>query len=378
MNEKRFFPKASELIYKKLLAKIFFRIEPEAIHESMVKFGEQLGKSKNIKKFFSTRLAIEDRSLRQTIVGIKFVNPVGLAAGFDFEARLSQILPSLGFGFETVGTITNFEYEGNTRPMLARLPKSKAIMVNKGFKNLGAKKTIEKLEKLSFKIPVGISIGRSNNPKCNTQEKSVSDIVKTFKLFEQSGVKSSYYELNISCPNLHGNITFYPPNELDILLSKIDKLRLKKPVFVKMPPEKSNEKVMEMLKIIEQHSPKGVIFTNITKDRSNKLLNRKELEGLPDGIGSFSGKPTEKRANELIKLAYKNFGKSLVVIGCGGVFSARDAYEKIKLGASLIQLITGMIYEGPQLISQINSELIDLIKKDGFKNISEAIGASVK
>jgi dihydroorotate dehydrogenase len=262
--------------------------------------------------------------------------------------------------------------------MLGRLPKSKSLMVNKGFKNPGAEKTIIKLKGLNFEIPVGISIGRSNNKTCSTQKISVEDIIETFKLFEKSKINHSYYELNISCPNLHGDISFYPIKNLEELLLEIDKLNLKKPVFVKMPLENSNTDVLDMLKTIASHSPKGVIFSNLSKNRNNKLINQEETDKFPAGIGSFSGKPTEKRSNELIRLAYKNFGKSLIIIGCGGVFSAKDAYKKIRSGASLVQLITGMVYEGPQLIAQINNELKELLRKDGLTNISEAIGLDTK
>ncbi|KKQ26920.1 MAG: dihydroorotate dehydrogenase (quinone) [Candidatus Levybacteria bacterium RIFCSPLOWO2_12_FULL_37_14] len=378
MNKKRYLPKVSEIIYKNLIKKIFFQIDPETVHNAMVKLGEQFGKHKSIKKVFSSQFIIKDKSLKQNIAGIKFENPIGLAAGFDYEARLTQILPSLGFGFETLGTITDSPYGGNPRPMLGRLPKSKSLMVNKGFKNLGARITSEKLTGLSFEIPIGISIGKSNVPICNTQKKGIDDMINAFTVFENSKARHSYYELNISCPNLHGNVSFYPLNNLKELLTEIDKLHTKKPIFVKMPLEKSNNETLEILNTISGYCPKGIILSNLSKNRNNKLLKREEVDKFPAGIGSFSGKPTHKRSNELIKLAYNNFKQRFVIIGCGGVFNAQDAYEKIKHGASLVQLITGMIYEGPQIASQINLGLIGLLKKDGLRHISEAIGIEAK
>jgi dihydroorotate dehydrogenase len=366
----------SGFAYKHFIKKILFLTKPEAVHEFMTNFGEMLGKARPISKSLEFITKVESPMLEQTLFNIKFKNPVGLAAGFDYEARLTKILPSIGFGSETVGTITNSPYEGNPKPMLGRLPKSKSLMVNKGFKNLGATETIKKLKGHSFDIPIGISIGRSNNQECDTQEKSIEDIIKTFELFEESNVNHSYYELNISCPNLSGNVSFYPPRSLRELLLEVDKLHLKKPVFVKMPLEKSDNEVLEMLNVITSYSPKGVIFSNLSKNRNNKFLITGEVNKFPAGVGSFSGKPTEKRSNELVKLAYKNFGKSLLIIGCGGIFNAEDAYTKIKLGASLVQLITGMIFEGPFLPAQINNELIELLKKDGLKNISEAVGVN--
>lgn len=375
MNRINNFPKASEIIYKKLVKKILFQIDPETAHNLTVRLGEQFGKHKVIKNLLSSQFAIENKVLRQNISGMTFKNPIGLAAGFDYEARLTQILPSLGFGFETLGTITNFAYGGNPKPRLGRLPKSKSLMVNKGFRNLGAKAVSEKLTELSFEMPIGISIGKSNALKYNTQKKSIEDIISSFTVFEKSKVKHFYYELNISCPNLHGNVSFYPSKNLNELLTEIDKLHVKKPVFIKMPIEKTDKETLLMLSEISNHDAEGVIFGNLQKNRKNKFLNREEVSKFK--IGNFSGKPTFERSNELIKLAYKNFNQRFIIIGCGGIFSAKDAYEKIKLGASLTQLITGMIFEGPQLISQINSGLIDLLKKDGLSHISDAIGADI-
>ncbi len=360
-------------LYKTIFKPIFFLIDPEKVHESISSAGEFFGKVSFVKRTTGSVFKVKDRSLEQSIAGIDFKSPVGLAAGFDYEAKLTQFLPALGFGFETVGTITNSSYEGNPKPLLGRLPRSRSLMVNKGFKNLGAKKTIEKLEKLKFDIPIGISIGRTNSRKLITQQESVEDVVNAFTLFEKSSVNNSYYELNISCPNLFGEISFYPKKNLRGLLTEIEKLRLKKPIFIKMPIEKTDTEVLEMLDVIANFSIKGIIFGNLQKNRKDPALNVGEVEKFK--VGNFSGKPTEKRSNELIKLAYKKYKKKLVIIGCGGIFSAEDAYQKIRLGASLVQLITGLIFRGPQLVSEINLDLIKLLKRDGFKNISEASGS---
>jgi len=193
----------------------------------------------------------------------------------------------------------------------------------------------------------------------------------------KANIKNHYYELNISCPNLlNENISFYPPQNLNQLLSEIEKLKIKKPILIKMPISETNEATFQMLKVAANFSSiKGVILGNVQTNRNHPSLDQNEIKNYQRG--KFSGKPTFERSNELIALAYKNFGKRFVIIGCGGVFNASDAYKKIKLGASLIQLITGLIFEGPHLISKINLDLIDLLKKDGFKNISQAIGKTV-
>lgn len=359
--------------YKWLLKPVLFKIDPEKVHIKSTAFGEWIGGHDNFRKIVSSQFKTENPVLRQKLAGIEFSNPIGLAAGFDYEARLTQITSSIGFGFHSVGTITNSEFGGNPRPQLGRLPNSKSLMVNKGFRNLGAHKTAEKLKKLSFEIPIGISIGRTNSAKLN-QKQSVEDIIQAFNIFEKAQIKNSYYELNISCPNLSGNVTFYKENNLDDLLSEVDKLRLEKPVFIKMPISNSDREVQIMLDVIAKHSPVGVIFGNLQRDRSHPSLITSEVNKFK--VGNFSGKPTLERSNELIALAYRNYKKRFIIIGCGGIFCAEDAYRKIKLGASLVQLITGMIFEGPQLISSINLELSKLLKKDGYSSISQAVGMS--
>ena len=361
------------LVYKFIAKPIFFLIDPETVHTHVVRLGEKIGSWKIIKTITKFLIYKTDSKLMQNLAGISFNSPVGLAAGFDYEARLTQALAPLGFGFQAVGTITNYPCKGNPKPMLGRLPKSKSLMVNKGFKNLGASATIAKLGKSSFEIPVGISVGMTNTLKLKTQQEAVDDITSAFNKFEKAKLNISYYELNISCPNLLGKINFYSSKNLNDLLTAIDKLNLKKPLFIKMPIEKSDHETLEMLKVISTHSPAGVIFGNLQKDRKNKAFVPSEVAKFQ--TGNFSGKPTYERSNALIKLTYKNYSKRFTIVGCGGIFSAKDAYTKITLGASLLQLITGIIYEGPNVIMQINFGLTDLLKKDGFTHISQAIGS---
>lgn len=363
--------------YKNITRRIFFRFDPEFVHNIIVNRAELIGKTPAI-KLMNHLFAKKSKILHQKIAGIDFDSPLGLAAGFDYEARLTQVLPHLGFGFQAIGTITNHPYKGNPRPLLGRLPKSKSLMVNKGFKNMGARWTAEKLANQDFQIPLGISIGQTNQrdkkierSEIRRRRTAIADILQAFTAFKKANIKNAYYELNISCPNLYGNITFYPPENLDELLSAVDKLNLKKPIFIKMPINESDSRVLEMLEVITHHKIAGVIFGNLQKDRNNPAIVKSEIKW---EVGNFSGKPTWNRSNELIFLAYKKYRNKLVIIGCGGVFSTTDAYRKIKLGASLVQLITGLIYEGPLLVAKINKELPKLLEKDGFEHVSQAIG----
>ena len=364
-------------VYQKIMKPLLFLLDPEFIHNLMVSRGELIGKT-FIKNYFNWKLNYQSLKIKQKISGINFIAPIGLAAGFDYNAKLTQVLYSLGFGFQTVGTITNMSYGGNPKPRLGRLPKSRSLMVNKGFKNLGVEKISQKLSQLNYKIPLGISIGMSNNELIKNTNEAIKDTINAFKIFEKAKVKNSYYELNISCPNLINTaIDFNKPENINQLFQSIDRLKIKKTIFIKMPISISNKEFVSLLNVISKYKIiKGVIIGNLFKDRNSLLLDRREVKKFK--VGYFSGKPCAPRSNELIKLAYKKYGSRLIVIGCGGVFNGQDAYEKIKLGASLIQLITGMIFQGPQLISQINLELEELLEKDGYNNIKEAIGVNNK
>jgi dihydroorotate dehydrogenase subfamily 2 len=370
------FVSGTAFFYQNIAKKIFFMMDPEIVHEMMTNAGEVSGQIAFLKKFLASQYSVSSPVLSQEIDGIRFENPLGLAAGFDYDAKLTQFLYCLGFGFQTIGTITNSSYGGNTRPMLGRLPKSQSLLVNKGFKNRGAYYIADKLQHKNFQIPLGISVGRTNTEALKTQKESIEDILQAFQIFEKNKTKNSYYELNISCPNLKGDITFYPPENLNELLLEVENLHLKKPVYIKMPIEKTDKEILEMFNVITKYKTiKGVIFGNLQENKQDPALVQSEVAKFK--MGYYSGKPTQKRSDELIALAYKHI-PHLTIIGCGGVFCVDDAYKKIRLGANLVQLITGLIYKGPQLVSQINTELIALLKKDGFRTISEARGVDNK
>lgn len=362
------------LTYRYVIKRIFFAFDPEMVHIVVTGLGASVGRMSVSRWLVASLIRSDLPELKQKVAGLNFNYPIGLAAGFDYEAKLGKSLAPWGFGFQSMGTLTNGAYDGNPRPMLGRLIKSRSLMVNKGFKNQGVEVVSKKLKGEVFGIPVGISIGRTNTDKL-TQKQSVEDIVAAFSVVEKSKVKHAYYELNISCPNLSGNVEFYSSKNLSALLTAIDSLKLSKPVFVKMPIEKTEKETLEMLKVIAKHSPVGVIFGNLQKNKKHPLLDKSEVAKFKQGY--FSGRPTFGDSNKLIKLAYKNYCTRFIIVGCGGVFSAEDAYTKIKNGASLVQLITGMVFVGPQLIMQINYGLSELIKSDGYANITQAIGTDV-
>lgn len=365
------------VLYRNLAKPVLFLINPETVHHYMVLFGEWLGRSEICRKLTSSIYLRDYVSLEQNIFGLDFKLPVGLAAGFDYEARLTQILPTIGYGFGAAGTLTYRSYIGNDKPMLGRLPKSQSLMVNKGFKNLGVDATLDRLEGYTFIYPVGISIGKTNTIDHRTQEEGIEDVLASFRIAEKSSVPFAYYELNISCPNVAGIVEFYHREHLRGLLTALSTLGITKPVLIKMPISKTNMEISEMMDVIVEFPfVKGVIIGNLQRDRSNPSLVGEEVAKF--SVGNFSGKPCQARSDELIQLVYRGYGDKLKVVGCGGVFCAEDAYKKIKLGASLVQMITGMIFEGPGVVSEINLGLAGLLKKDGYAHIADAVGADVK
>lgn len=375
-NERKYlFAFFGGLKYRTLLRPIFFLFDSEVIHEFLIKVGELSGKLPGFSSFVAFLCKPVDLRLAQKVAGVNFELPVGLAAGFDYEARLTQVLPAFGFGFQTVGTITNRAYGGNATPRLGRLVKSKSLLVNKGFKNLGARETANKLAEMNFKYPVGVSIGKTNTLELKTQKDSVADIVEAFQVFEKARINNDFYELNISCPNLKGDVSFYPPKNLEELLVAVDRMKLTKPVFVKMPIEKTNEEFLKLLEVIVKHKISGIIIGNLQKNRLDPAIDQEEAKKYP--VGNFSGRPTFNRSNELISLTFKKYGKKLTIIGCGGVFNSDQAWEKITRGATIVQLVTATVFEGPLVVSRINLELTEKLEKAGFNKISEAVGTAV-
>lgn len=343
------------LLYRTVVKPFFFLINPELVHDTVTTFGEIAGRVGLIRKLVAS--VHRTKQVPTIVAGISFPGKVGLSAGFDYDAKLIEFLPSLGFGFHTIGSITADSYEGNPRPRLGRLPKSKSLLVNKGLKNLGVDAIIKKIKKIrrrSKEIPLGISVAKTNCKETASERKGIVDYVYSFKQLEKARV-CDYYELNISCPNAYGGEPFTTPEKLEKLLAALSKLKISKPIFVKMPVDYSTEQTKGLCDVIVKYNLPGVIMGNLTKDRSNPRLDKEEVRNATQG--NFSGKPTEDRCNNLISFIHKMYGSKLIIIGCGGIFFPADAQEKIRRGATLVQLITGLIYQGPQLVAEINSKL---------------------
>jgi dihydroorotate dehydrogenase len=370
------FPIFTSLVYKTVLKPIFFSFDAENVHDFMTSQGAMFSKISVLKKLLGRIYGYQPAALRQKLLDIEFRSPVGLSAGFDYNGQLTNILGQVGFGFESAGTVTFSSYEGNPKPRLGRLPKSRSLLVNKGFKSLGLSAVLSRnLNRLPADFPVGLSLGATNSPETCTPEAQVADIMRSFEAIKDRE-DFAYFELNISCPNVRGSGSLDQPKTLESVLSKIAKLKLKRPLFVKFPAEIEWAQARELIKIMIKYEVAAVIVSNLVKDRSNPAFDPEEMAKMTKG--NFSGKPVESFSNELIKNIYREFRGQILIIGLGGIFSAEDAYRKIRLGANLTQLITGMIYGGPAAIWEINQELARLLAKDDYRNVAEAVGTEVQ
>jgi dihydroorotate dehydrogenase len=357
--------------YRNFIKPIFFKFDPELVHDRTSRLGRILGAVLPLRWLTKVLLNYNHESLAQEMFGIKFANPVGLSAGFDKNAKLIKILPAVGFGFYEIGTVTDQPYAGNPKPRLYRLPKSKALVVYYGLMNEGVRKIVARIKAYGrYEGALAVSVGKTNSEATKTEAAGIEDYYNCFKYIVEQNV-GDFYDINISCPNTFGGEPFTTSAKLERLLTKLDTIKTVKPVFIKMPIDLNIAEFDKLLKVIITHNVQGVIIGNLTKDKAANTI--KDL--IPLHVkGGISGKPTWELSNRLISYTYQNYGERLKIIGVGGIFSAADAYYKIKLGASLVQLITGMIYEGPQLIGEINRGFAKLLRQDGFKNIYEAIG----
>lgn len=355
------------VLYKYLFKPVAFSMDPEFVHDRVLNTGVLLGKTRAGRALTKKLFYYASPALEQTLLGIRFPNPIGLAAGFDKNAQLTDILPDVGFGFAELGSITGEPCAGNPGTRLWRLPQSQSLLVYYGLKNDGAEAIAKRLSNRTFRIPIGTSMAKTNNKETVSLEGGIADYAKAYECMANIG---SYTTINISCPNTYGGQPFTDPARLDALLTRIDAIASPKPVFIKLSPDLDMSGVDALLDVITKHKVQGIICSNLTKNRNNSHIQETDVPN----TGGMSGKVVEELSNQLITHVYKRMGKQYIIVGCGGVFTAEDAYKKIRLGASLIQLITGMVYQGPQTIGEINRGLVTLLARDGYKNISQAVG----
>ena len=341
------------------LRSLIFKIDPETAHNLAIK---------SLKFNFVPNIIEEDKNnplFKTKLFNKDLDNPIGMAAGFDKNAEVYNSLFKLGFGFVEVGTITPLKQYGNPKPRVFRLVEDEALINRLGFNNLGAKNILERINRNNPTGLLGINIG----PNKDTQEK-MSDYIECLKTFNDI---ADYITINISSPNTENLRSFHNQKKLDELLQTLDKekknLNSKTPIVVKISPDINDQEIEKISDVLLSNNIEAVIISNTSDSTRNDLKN---IQGHQKG--GLSGKPIESKSTELVGKFYKILNGKIKIIGVGGVDSGKSAYEKFIAGANFVQLYTGMVFRGPNIVNLIKKELKELLLKDGVKNFSEIIG----
>ena len=336
-----------------LIKPLFFKFDPESIHHVVTGGLRRVNRVWGVKSLLKNLYQFEDKRLEREVMGLKFKNPVGLAAGFDKNATLIEDFAELGFGFIEIGTVTPLPQPGNEKPRMFRLPQDDGLINRMGFNNQGVDVVAARLKQVDRKgLIIGGNIGKN---KITPNEDAVSDYIKCFdRLFDVV----DYFVVNVSSPNTPGLRELQEKEPLKHILNTLQQRNLRdgvsKPILLKIAPDLTNSQLDDIIEIVTETKIAGVIATNTTLSREN--LN--SSPNLKNQSGGLSGRPLTERSTEVIRYLSEKSNKSFVIIGVGGIHSAEDALEKIKAGASLVQIYTGFIYEGPALIKRILKGLL--------------------
>jgi len=389
--------------YKLLLRPVLFRMEPERAHSLALRALEWLGSQPELQRVVARLFRWEDPRLEQELLGLRFKNPVGLAAGFDKDARAVGGLAALGFGFLEVGSVSARPSGGNPRPRLFRLPQDRALINRMGIPSEGADRVAARLRVLREQMvdtadsqklpPVGVNLSFTTGPAApQARAEVIEDFLYSFRSLYPW---ADYLVINLSCPSLP-EVEFDPtePEDLEALLRRLLEERgalnsadspraadtassasKPKPLLIKLSPDLSEAELDRVLEVAQRYVD-GIIAVNTTTAREGLSLRTRD-QGLIAQAGGLSGAPLRGRATQVIAEIYRKTGGKLPIIGVGGIFTAEDAWEKLRAGASLVQVYTGLIYEGPGLIKRINRGLARLLEERGYCDISEAVGSGV-
>jgi dihydroorotate dehydrogenase len=341
-------------MYKYLLKPVFFLFDPEKIHYFVIRLFRFVLAIPLIGAIIRKYYRYDHPKLEKEVFGIRFPNPVGLAAGFDKDARMFRELQTLGFGFIEIGTLTPLGQEGNPKPRLFRLPSDHALINRMGFNNQGVEAAVERLKTRNPGLIIGGNIGKN---KITPNENALDDYIICFNsLFPYV----DYFVVNVSSPNTPNLRELQEKEPLLKLLSGIQDLNRKKskpkPVLLKIAPDLTDGQLDDIISIISESGIDGVIATNTTISRENLATPKQKLDEI--GTGGLSGLPVKDRSTEVIRYLHTKSGGRFPIIGVGGIHSPQDAIEKLNAGAALVQIYTGFIYEGPKLVKRIKKALV--------------------
>jgi dihydroorotate dehydrogenase len=363
------------MLYRSILRPILFRLPPESAHELALRsLSFALGAEWTRKLAARRYQQASCEQLRR--FNLSFRNPVGLAAGFDKNGRGAQGLAALGFGFIEVGTVTHLPQPGNPRPRLFRLPQDRALINRLGFNNDGAAAVAAHLSLHRPDCVLGINLGKS---RAVSLEHAVEDYLASFELVQHL---ADYITINVSSPNTPALRELQRAEPLALLLEAIQQRnremasrgarRQPVPLLVKIAPDLSERELESIVEVSLRTKVDGIIATNTTTSRAH--LKTSEAEVAACGDGGLSGKPLRSRSTAVVAALHRLTCGRLTIIGVGGIFNARDAWEKICAGASLVQLYTGFVYEGVGVLREINEGLAEYLRRDGFRSLDEAVG----
>lgn len=371
------------MLYKALIRPLLFQCDPEWVHHQTLWMGETLQIMPWGERLLARFQPPSDSRLTQTLWGYSFTNPLGLAAGFDKNIRLSRLIETLGFGFTEVGSISAQSWPGNPQPRLFRLPQDKAIINRMGLNNHGVSALLPRIRKLSSDWPVGISLVKTPDPKI-LGEAALADFAATLKAVYGSG---TYLSINISCPNTEEGKTFEDPDALDTLLKHLRAVEAEcqeqtslpsRPWCLKISPDLSTQQLQEMVDVAQQYHIAGWVACNTSASRSNLKTPPDRIRQI--GAGGLSGPPIQQRSTQVLGELYQLYQGQfdVVLIGVGGIHDVESAWQKITHGASLLQLYTGLIYEGPGLLKRIQAGLLQKLDAHGFASLQDAVGSAFR
>ncbi len=362
---------AKDPIYRQIQPLLFGQ-DPEVIHERTVHALHYASQIPGFLALLRTLYHYEHPKLHITLWEEKFSNPIGMAAGFDKDGRVFNGLFGLGFGFVEIGTVTPQPQPGNPRPRLFRLADDQALINRLGFNNQGVEALVHRVKDRMPHGILGINIGKNKDTLIENAENDYEIGLRS--VYDHA----HYIVVNVSSPNTEKLRALQEREALEKLIQHLLKTRQnfvkegkrRVPLLLKIAPDLTREELEDIIEIVRRFSLEGVIATNTTLARNDLQSTRHTQE-----TGGLSGRPLDDRSTEVIRILYQGLSRSVPIIGVGGVFTGQDAYEKIRAGASLVQLYTGMIYRGPAIAKYIKQELVALLNRDGFASITDAIGA---
>jgi dihydroorotate dehydrogenase len=346
-------------VYKFLIKPLLFLKKPEDAHHLTFDLTRFTFNFPLVKSLIRSIFHLEDPRLEREVFGLKFKNPVGLAAGFDKDAKLIDEMAMLGFGFIEIGTLTPKPQEGNPQPRLFRLPQDEALINRMGFNNGGVAEAVQRLKKRKSDVIVGGNIGKN---KVTPNEQAVDDYLFCLEALHPY---VDYFVVNVSSPNTPNLRDLQEKEPLKQLLTAVksanDQKPQPKPILLKIAPDLTDGQLDDIIEIVKETQIAGVIATNTTIDRSFLITPKPEVEAI--GAGGVSGKVLKNRSTEVIKYLHQKSNGAFPIIGVGGIFSAEDAIEKLNAGASLVQVYSGMIYEGPGIVKKIKKGLLTYLSR---------------